>query len=57
MHIDVLPTCVPVHKCMPDACGNQKTVLDPLELELQKVVSHHVGTGNQTQVLCKNECP
>ena len=23
--------------------------LDPLELELQMVVSHHVGAGNQTE--------
>ena len=28
----------------------QKKVLDSLELELQMVVSHQVGTGNQTQV-------
>lgn len=27
---------------------------DPLELELQAVVNHHVGVGNRTQVLCKS---
>lgn len=45
--------------CMPTACtttGGQQRVLDPLELELQMVVSHCVGTGNQAQVLCKNKC-
>ena len=31
----------------------QKRVLDPLELELQMVVSHHMVVGNQTQVLLK----
>jgi hypothetical protein len=29
-------------------------VLDPLKLELQMIMSHHVGIGNQTQVLCKS---
>ena len=27
---------------------------DPLELELQVVVSHYVGAGNQTQVFCQS---
>lgn len=42
--------CVYVH-------GNtrsQKRVLDLLELELQMVVSHYIGTTNKTQVLCEN---
>lgn len=30
-----------------------KRALDPLELELQMSVSHHVSVGNQTQALCK----
>ena len=34
--------------CVPGACGGQKRVSDPLELELQKVVSHRVGAGNGT---------
>lgn len=29
----------------------QKRTLDPLKLELQMVVSYHVGGGNRTQVL------
>lgn len=28
-------------------------ILDPPELELQVFVNHHVGNGNQTQVLRK----
>jgi hypothetical protein len=40
--------------CMPDVCGAQERVLDPLKLELQMVISYPVGTGNQTQVLCKS---
>lgn len=35
--------------CMPAARGSQKSALDPLDMELQKAVSHHVGAGNQTQ--------
>ena len=30
-----------------DACGGQKRASDPLELELQEVVSCHVGAGNE----------
>ena len=37
--------------CVFGACGGQKRALDALELELQMVVSHHMGAGNQTQVL------
>lgn len=32
--------------CMPGVHGGQKMSSDSLELELQKVVSHCVGTGN-----------
>lgn len=35
--------------------GDQKKVLNPVELDLQVVVSHHVGSGTQTWVLCKNK--
>jgi hypothetical protein len=38
----------------PSASGDQKTVLNPLELELQMVVSHCVGAGNHIQVLWKS---
>ena len=39
--------CIP-HVCVEPACGVQRGELDPLELELQMVVSCHVGAGNQT---------
>ena len=38
--------CVGVPLCVPGAGGGQKRVSDPLELELQTVVSHFVGTGS-----------
>jgi hypothetical protein len=41
--------------CAPPVCvasGNQ--VWNPLELELQMFVSHHVRAGNRTTVLYKN---
>lgn len=34
----------------------KKKVADPLELELQKVVSSHVGAGIANWFLCKSEC-
>lgn len=35
----------------------QKRALDPLELQSQMVVSHHMGTETQTQVFClSNSC-
>lgn len=35
----------------------QKRALDPLALQSQMVVGHHVGTDTQTQVFCKsNSC-
>ena len=45
MHIGVLPACMCV-TCVSDVCGNQKREQDPLELELQMVVSCHVRAGN-----------
>ena len=50
----VLPICMSV----PSECSThegQKMTSDSLQLELQAVVSHHVGAGNQTQVLCLKE--
>ena len=47
MHI-----CVPL-ACLPALYGGQKT-LDPLELELQMVLSHSVDAGKQTRVLWKS---
>jgi hypothetical protein len=37
---------------VPSALGGQKRASDPLELELQMVVSHNVAAGNW--VLCKS---
>lgn len=45
----VLPACGSAHH-MPGAYRSQKEALDPLEPELQKVVSHHIGAGNRTLV-------
>lgn len=40
---------------MPAWCLKvQRRVPDPLELELQAVVNHHVGAGNRAQALCKS---
>jgi hypothetical protein len=50
--MSVLPACMYVH-CIRDL-GGQKRVLDPLELELQTAVSHHVGAGTYIYVLRKN---
>ena len=38
--------CVP--SCTHDALSGKKRMLDPLEVELQRVVSYYVGPGNQT---------
>ena len=39
---------------MPAAHRLQRKVSEPLELELEMVVGHHVGARNQTQILCKS---
>lgn len=36
------------------SCGGQKRVLEPLKLELQRVMTCYVGTGHQAWVLCKS---
>lgn len=38
--------------CLPGVLGGQKMVSDTLELELTGGLSHNVGVGNQTWVLC-----
>ena len=40
--------------CVLDACEGQKRASDPLEPELQVIVSHHVNAGDGTGVLCKS---
>lgn len=41
--------------CMPDAHGGKKRVTNPLELELQMIMSYHVGVVNQTLLFFKSE--
>lgn len=41
--------------CVPGTIRDQKTVLEPLELELLMVVSCHAGARNRTWVLRKNK--
>lgn len=40
--------------CTRNAHGGLKQASDPLGLEVQMLVSHHVGAKNGTQVLCKS---
>ena len=43
-----------MYVCAPYAfrvCTEQKRALDPLELKLETIVSHHVGAGIGTRVL------
>lgn len=42
MYMSVLPTCT---MCISGARGDQKSVLDSLELELCKVLTHYLGSG------------
>jgi hypothetical protein len=46
----ILPVCVSVYYMLVVPMETRKGVLDPLELEPQIVVSHHVGPGNLIQV-------
>ena len=54
----IWPFCLHVHMCVPHVCFRcasdahvgQKRSSDPLELELQMVVRHHVVPLNGTQV-------
>ena len=45
-----LPACVAVHQVECSAGASQKRELDHLKLELQTIVSYHVGAGNWTLV-------
>lgn len=43
--------------CVLCVSASQKSVLDPQELKLELVISHHAGAENQTRVPCKsNRC-
>lgn len=48
-----------VSPCMtvstPGTCRGQKRASESLELESQRVKSHHVAAGNQTQIFCKSK--
>lgn len=53
----VLPTYIYVYYMCTVAQRGQKRAFDHLELELRiVVVSHHIGAGDQTMILCKNKC-
>lgn len=57
MHIiGILPVsmCVTPHVYLVSVQGGQKRVSDFVELELETVVSFHVGTGNQILILYNN---
>lgn len=41
---------------VPHTCEKSQRVSDPLGLEQQMVVNHHVGAGNRTQVLWITQC-
>ena len=40
--------------CMSGACRGQKRASDPLEVDLQAAVCHHVGAEKQNQLLSKS---
>lgn len=48
-----LNLCMPTF-CVPGVQKDQKKVLDPLQMKLQRVVTHHVCAGNWTPVLWKS---
>lgn len=47
-HLRVYPTCV------TGTTGDQKRVLDPMELELQVILSPHIDTDNRIYVFNEN---
>jgi hypothetical protein len=51
-----MSVCLHVWLCIRYRSGPgwQKRAWDPLDMGLQKIVSCHVGTENQTQVVCRN---
>lgn len=50
--------CACLSVCEPCAHRIQKRVFEPLGLELQAIVTHHMGVGNQSspQINLFNEC-
>lgn len=53
MHM-CMPKCICTYNMSIGASRDQKRGLDPLELELQAVVNHHMDAGNQSQALYKS---
>lgn len=54
MCVGVLPACSLCTACiLGTQGGNQKMVSGHLELEIQMVVSHHMGVESGTQILRK----
>lgn len=49
----LLPACVYII-CVPGAREGQKRGSNPLEMELQVIVSYHVGCENWTYILCNS---
>jgi hypothetical protein len=54
MCVHVLTACMSVDTYVPAVQEGGKRTSNPLELELQMVVSHYVGAGNGTCVLCNS---
>lgn len=46
MCMNVLSACMYAYHVCAWSCGDQKGASDPLRLELEIIMSHHVGTGN-----------
>jgi hypothetical protein len=50
MHLGVLPTYMSVYHVHNAHRGVQKRISDPLELQLQRAASCHVGAGKHTRL-------
>lgn len=53
--MSVLPACMSI----PFVClvlAESRRQSDPIKLELETIVGHHVSAGNRTEVLCKSKC-
>jgi len=51
VYVCIMYVCMCI-TCILGTHESQERTLDVLELELQMVVSHHVGSGNKIPVLC-----
>lgn len=56
LYFACLPAHLPAYMCLcPQVPADHKGAQDPMELELEMVVSHHVSAAtNLTGVLCKS---